>query len=258
METKTELAAGVAEAPPSTAGQFLLWLALALTLLTFIGTLRFDFVYDDLSQIVSNPHVQSWRYVPSYFTEQVWGHLYPGQPGDYYRPVFLLWLLLDHTLFGFRPEGWHATALLLHLLTTALVYLLASKVTRDRMAGAIAALVFGLHPVHIEAVAWVSGVAEPLMAAPMIGSFLCYLKQREAPQRRSLWQAAAVILFVMAVLAKETAMVLPAIVAAYEWLFPPDEDARLPNYAGLISRIVRAAGPFVLAQGAIWRCGSMF
>jgi len=249
LETKTELAAGVAEAPPSSAGQFLLWLALALTLLTFIATLRFDFVYDDLSQIVSNPHVQSWRYVPSYFTEQVWGHLYPGQPGDYYRPVFLLWLLLDHTLFGFRPEGWHATALLLHLLTTLLVYLLASRVTRDRMTGAIAALVFGLHPVHIEAVAWVSGVAEPLMAAPMIGSFLCYLKQRESPQRRSLWQAAAVILFVIAILAKETAMVLPAIVAAYEWLFPPDQTlAQGSRSPGLISRIVRAAGPLLVAE----------
>lgn len=246
LETKTELAAETAGVSPSSAGRFIFWLALALTLLTYVGALRFEFVYDDLSQIVSNPHVQSWRFVPSYFTEQVWGHLYPGQPGDYYRPVFLLCLLLDHTLFGLRPAGWHATALLLHLLTTGLVYLLAGKLTRDRMAAAIAALFFGLHPVHIEAVAWVSAVAEPLMAAPMLGSFLCYLKQRESPPHKRLWQAASLALFVFAVLSKETALVLPAIIAAYEWLFPLDDGQPADSRSGLLMRIARAIGPFAL------------
>ncbi len=250
METKTELAAGLAEAPPSTAGQFLLWMALALTLLTFIGTLRFEFVYDDLSQIVSNPHVQSWRYVPTYFTEQVWGHLHPGQPGDYYRPVFLLWLLLDHTLFGTRPGGWHATTLLLHLLTTGLVYLLAGRLTKDRIAAGIASLFFGLYPVHIEAVAWISAVCEPLMAAAMLGSLLCYLKQREIqpPRKRSLWQAASLALFLVAVLSKETALVLPGIIAACEWLFPADGEtrARDSETASLPLRILRAVGPFIV------------
>jgi len=244
LKTETGLAADLAEAHSSTAGRFLIWLALALTLLTFIGTVRFDFVYDDLSQIVSNPHVQSWRYVRSYFTEQVWGHLYPGQPGDYYRPVFLLWLLLDHTLFGLRPGGWHATALLLHLLTTGLVYLLAGKLTRDRMGAAMAALFFGLHPVHIEAVAWVSAVAEPLMAAPMLGSFLCYLKQRESSRHQRRWQAASLALFLIAVLAKETALVLPAIVAAYEWLFPADESQAGGWKPAALARVARAVVPF--------------
>ena len=246
MDTRSGLAAGVVETPPSTAGQFLLWLALALTLLTFIGTLRFEFVFDDLSQIVSNPHVQSGQYVGSYFTEQVWGHLYPGQPGDYYRPLFLLWLLLNHSLFGLRPAGWHATALLLHLLATGLVYLLAGKLTKDRMSAGMASLFFGLYPVHIEAVAWVSAVCEPLMAAPMLGSFLCYLKQRETPQRKRLWQAASLTLFLAAVLAKETALVLPAIIAAYEWLFPADEGRPADSQPGLLVRITRAVAPFVL------------
>jgi tetratricopeptide (TPR) repeat protein len=229
------------------AGRALLILALFLTLLTFLSTVRFEFIYDDLSQIVSNPHVQSWHYLRSYFTEQVWGHLYPNQPGDYYRPVFLLWLLSNHTLFGLRPAGWHATALLLHLLTTALVYLLARKLTKDRIGAAMAALFFGLHPVHIEAVAWVSAVCEPLMAAPLLGSFLCYLKQRETQRGKRLWQAASLVGFLVAVLVKETALVLPAIIAAYEWLFPADEaQAQGSMTAGLPSRMARAVGPFVL------------
>ena len=226
FESQTKLEAPVVEAQQSRAGRFLLVLAISLTLLAFIGTLRFEFVYDDLSQIVSNPHVQSWQYVRSYFTEQVWGHLYPGQPGDYYRPLFLLWLLLNHSLFGLQPGGWHATALSLHLLTTGLEYLLAYRLTKDRMGAGMASLFFGLHPVHIEAVAWVSAVCEPLMAAPMLGSLLCYLKQRELgpPRRRTLWQAASLGLFLIAVLCKETALVLPGIIAAYEWMFPAHEE----------------------------------
>ena len=262
METKTELATGVAGASPSTAGRFLLWLALALTLLTFIGTLRFEFVYDDLPQIVRNPHVQSWQYVGSYFTEHVWAHLHPGQPGDYYRPAFLVWLLLDHTLFGMRPGGWHATTLLLHLLTTGLVYLLACRLTKDRIAAGIAALFFGLHPAHIDAVAWISAVCEPLMAAAMLGSLLCYLKQREIqqPRKKGLWQAASLVLFVIAILTKETALVLPGIIAAYEWLFPSPSaptagatgipadggGARDSRTAGLPLRMARAVGPFAV------------
>jgi tetratricopeptide (TPR) repeat protein len=248
-ESQTKLQAPVVEAQQSRAGRFLLLLAISLTLLAFIGTVRFEFVYDDLSQIVSNPHVQSWQYVRSYFTEQVWGHLYPGQPGDYYRPLFLLWLLLNHSLFGLQPGGWHATALSLHLLTTGLVYLLACRLTRDRMGAGIATLFFGLHPVHIEAVAWVSAVCEPLMAAPMLGSLLCYLKQREVgpPRRRTLWQAASLGLFLIAVLFKETALVLPGIIAAYEWLFPAHEDeTRHSQTAGLPWRVARAVGPFVV------------
>ena len=249
LGTETRLDRGAGGIQQFKAGRYLLALAIALTLLTFIGTLRFQFVYDDLSQIVSNPHVQSWQYVRSYFTEQVWGHLYPGQPGDYYRPLFLLWLLLNHTLFGLRPAGWHATALLLHLLTTGLVYLLACRLTRDRITAGMAALFFGLHPVHIEAVAWVSAVCEPLMAAAMVGSLLCYLKQRESQQlgKRRAWQAGSLLLFAIAVLTKETALVLPAIIAAYEWLFPVDESGRRDfQITGLPLRIVRGVGPFAL------------
>lgn len=249
LENRTQLAVGEAESSQASAGRLIFWLALVLTLLTYIGCLRFEFVYDDLSQIVGNPHVQSWRYVPSYFTEQVWGHRYPGQPGDYYRPFFLLWLLLDYTLFGLRPGGWHGSVLLLHLLTTGLVYLLACRLTKDRITAGMAALFFGLHPAHIEAVAWVSAVCEPLMAAAMIGSLLCYLRQRELPpgRKKSSLEAASLFLFLIAVLSKETALVLPTIIAAYEWLFPRADatgaDAsRRPSW----SRLARAVTPFVL------------
>jgi tetratricopeptide (TPR) repeat protein len=234
----------------SAAGWALLLLAVFLTALVFLANLRFEFVYDDLPQIVRNPNVQSWQHAPAYFTRQVWANLYGDQAGDYYRPLFLLWLRLNHAWFGLRPGGWHATALLLHLLCTVLVYLLGYRLTKDAICGAMAALFFGLHPIHIEAVAWVSGVTEPLMAAPLLASFLCY-RQRETALGSGRWQAASLGLFVVAVLAKETALLLPLIIAANEWLFPVQAVRSSASTATRNFRhMARVLGPYLLLAAA--------
>jgi protein O-mannosyl-transferase len=196
----------------------ILWV-LAITLIAFIGSLHYDFVYDDVEQIVGNRYVHSWHFLPRFFTEHVWGHLNPNSPGTYYRPVFLLWLLLNHSVFGLQASGWHFTSIALHVLVTYTVYRLALRINLDRFTAYVAALLFGLHPVHVEAVAWVSGVTEPLLAALFVPAFLCYLKAHahERPARR--WLTLSLLLYGLALLAKETAIVLPLMIFAYEWIF---------------------------------------
>jgi len=206
-------------------------LALTLTFAAYYGTLGFDFVYDDRAQIVENPLAHSWRYVPRYFTEHVWASIIPGSVGNYYRPMFLLWLRLNHAIFGLRPWGWHLTTALCHLGVTLLVYFLAAKLLRDRVDAAVVALIFGVHPVHLEGVAWVSGVTEPLMALFFVPAFICYLNGRETGRRRTLWQAASLLLYAAAMLTKETALVLPLLIFIYEWIFAapaikPDTEAQ--------------------------------
>src|ERR1044071_90522 len=60
---------------------------LALTFTAYVGTLGYQFVYDDRSQITNNRLIQSWANVPQYFTGHSWKHLYPNLLGNYYRPV---------------------------------------------------------------------------------------------------------------------------------------------------------------------------
>ena len=193
-------------------------LVLAITFGVYSATLTYRFVYDDLGVIVNNPLVQSWRFVPRYFTEHVWGYMYPNVPGNYYRPVFLLWLLLNHSLFGIDPSGWHLTAVLAHVVVTLLVYLVARRVTGNLVSAVVASLIFGIHPVHIEAVAWVSGVSEPLLAMLLLGSFLSYLRYRESRPKQGKWLAASLLLFALGALSKETSMLFPLMLVAYEWL----------------------------------------
>ena len=192
---------------------------LALTFAFYSPTLRFEFVHDDGGQIVENPAVHAWQEVPRYFTSHVWEGVDPEELGNYYRPLFLVWLRINDAVFGERAWGWHLTTILTHLLTTFLVYLLAWRLGLDRNGAALAALIFGLHPAHIEAVAWISGVTEPLLGIFLIGSFLCYLQSQPDGRRAVAWKLFSLALFALAILEKETAVVLPGFLLVYEWIY---------------------------------------
>ena len=96
-----------------------LLIVLLSTAAAYLYTFQFGFVYDDLGQIVSNPLVQSWRYLPNYFRGNVW--MQQSTLGNYYRPIFLTWLLVNHTIFGLHPFFWHLTTVAAHMGATALV-----------------------------------------------------------------------------------------------------------------------------------------
>ena len=91
----------------------------------------FQFVYDDQTIILYNPAVHSWRYLPQYFTRHFWAGVHPEGAGNYYRPVYLLWLRMNDMAFGNHAWGWHLGTILLHLAVTVLVYFLASAIFRD-------------------------------------------------------------------------------------------------------------------------------
>jgi tetratricopeptide (TPR) repeat protein len=210
------------------------------TAVTYAGTLRGQFVYDDVPQIVRNPFLESWRFLPQYFTQHVWEHIWPDQPGIYYRPLFLLWLLINRTLFGLEPAGWHVTSLLAHLTCTALVYRLAERLVREREAAAFAALIFGVHPIHLEGVAWISGATEPLMAVLAVGSFLCWLNWYERAPHRGLWLAASLVLFLMSMMMKESGMAVAGLAALHALVFPKETGWRKA-----MGRAVFALMPFL-------------
>jgi protein O-mannosyl-transferase len=223
------------------APHLLLLFALACTFAAYSGTLKFQFVHDDRGQIVENPAIHAWCYVPQYFTRQVWAGVYPEELGNYYRPLFLLWLRINDAVFGDHAWGWHLTTLLTHLVVIVLVYFLTFHILQDGWSAGLTAVIFGLHPVHIEAVAWVSGVTEPLLGMLLTASFLCYLKGRRQVQKRRVWKALSLILFVLAILEKETALIEPALIFAYEWLYGTQLSASLAESE--LQRFKRALWP---------------
>ena len=213
-------------------------IVLTITFLVYSPTLRFQFVYDDVEQIVKNPNIQSWSYLPDYFTKHLWSHGGWNQ-ARFYRPFFLLWLRLNHALFGLDASWWHLTTVAAHLVATLLVFLLVFKLLRNRAPAAIAALFFGLLPIHVEVAAWISAVSEAILAAFLLASLACLAKG--ACKGNWKWTAGALIFYSSALLMKETAMVFPAIVFAFAWLWPDGDSERSRNLQAVVPTLPFAA-----------------
>jgi tetratricopeptide (TPR) repeat protein len=222
----------------------LLALVLAATFVVYSGTLNFQFVFDDMGQVVDNQLIREARFVPHYFQLHVWGQVAPNLKGNYYRPIFVLWLFLNYQLFGLNPMWWHLTTVLMHLGATAMVFFFTRKLLRDGDPALLAAALFGLHPVHIEAAAWVSGVTESLHAVLFLGTLLGYMRARE--RRSPAWLAASLALYVVTMLSKETALVLPAFVLLYEWLYRPGQAATTPPLGQRLRSALLFVSPYVL------------
>jgi tetratricopeptide (TPR) repeat protein len=226
-----------------------LLLVLLATFFLYSRTLSYPFVYDDNYQILNNDHLLSWHYLPQYFGQNFWSHI-PGNQTNLYRPLFLIWLRVNMVAFGTEPWGWHFTTVLANMAVTGLVYLLALRLLRHRLAALIAAAVFAVHPVHVEAVAWISGVAESLGAGLLLLGFLFYLKQRTDSSNASPWFVLSLLCFALAVLTKETEVVLPLLIVLYEYTL--GRSSRRPLWGiRLVPYLVILAAYFVLRSAAM-------
>ena len=121
---------------------------------------------------------------------------------DIYRPLALLSLGCDFLLYGEAPMGFHLTNALLHAINGLLLYALARELVSHGQAALWAALVYICHPLQTEVVGWVSARGDLLASSFFLGGFLAYLSGR----RTASWA-----LYAAAVLSKETAVILPAV-----------------------------------------------
>ena len=231
-ESLTPLAAGIVAA-------FLVGAVIAV----YSPALNFQFILDD-HHFLGDPRLQSSGHIWEYFTSYVWAQV-TGGPLSFYRPLFVLWLRLNYILTGGSPWGWHLLSVCKHLSVAVLLGLLVWKLLHDRMAALIAGTLFALHPAQTESVAWVS-VPDPLMSAAVLGSLLLYLSYVERVSEKAasrverlskrsrqrthkstanssvLWVVAAAAACLAALMAKETAIVLPVVLFATALIVPFD------------------------------------
>lgn len=244
--------------PPSSAGSrpeaafqaeesspFCLSSAFALALVVFcaivpyLNTLANAFVYDDETQVLDNPYILSFSHLRAIFTSGVWS--YAGVQGatNYYRPVMTLGYLLCFKLFGATAWGFHLANLLLHAAVACLLFVLTEKLFRKRDVALLAAAAFALHPIHTEAVAWIASVTELEVAFFFLLAFWLYLAVPSLSGRRyAVVYAGMAGSFVLALLSKEQALMLPAVATVYEHFYREDRAqtgfrAKLARYGAL-------------------------
>ncbi len=194
---------------------------IALALAASAPGLANGFAYDDLPLIVQNARVHDLRRLGALFTESYWPVRWGG---SLYRPVTTLAFTLEWSLGHASPALFHVVSVLLYVAVTLLVYALARRVLSGG-APWLAAAAFAVHPVHVEAVANIVGQSELLAAGAVTAAVAYYLARRiPAPGAPLAGRDVVVIaaLYAAGCLAKEHAIVLPALLVAAEGTVVPD------------------------------------
>jgi tetratricopeptide (TPR) repeat protein len=193
-------------------------LLVAATLLVFSNSFGREFIWDDASLILQNRFVRDPGNVFQLFTTDLWGfNPSAGKGHDLYRPLVSLSYMLDFQLWGARPAGYHVTNLLFHVLSSLTVYFTLRAMLKDRWPAWLGALLFAVHPIHTESVTWISGRTDLICGFFFFLSFLLYLYYR----RRERWGylIGSLVAFFFALLSKEMAITLPAVILLYGLAF---------------------------------------
>jgi Flp pilus assembly protein TadD len=202
----------------------------ACATLPYLNILFNGFVYDDDTQVLKNPYVRSLEYLKEIFTTNVWSFKGATSVTNYYRPMMTLGYLLTYKLFGMRAYGFHLVSLLLHALVVCLVFVLAERLTGDRVGAFVAGALFALHPIHTESVDWIAAVTDLEVTFFYLLTFGIFLAVARPGGRRSEALLAAMGgTFLLALLSKEQAMTLPALTTVYEHFYRADRSETSPS-----------------------------
>ena len=177
--------------------------------LVFANALGGSFHYDDFHSLVLNPHVRSWENAASFFTDPSLFSVDPTKA--MYRPLVLLTYTVNHALGGYSPTGYLFVNLVLHLGCALLVWALARRLGAQPAGALWGAALFGLYPLCTEPVNYVSSRSESLAVLFQLVAFYCFLTGDTLRRRGMGWLS-----FMLALLSKSVAFVLPAVLIAYE------------------------------------------
>jgi 4-amino-4-deoxy-L-arabinose transferase-like glycosyltransferase len=189
-------------------------LALAAT----ITSLSHDFTFDDRFVILSNAHVHEVKQIWRLFGQTYW----PKElGGDGYRPLVMSLFTVQWAVGGGAPWLFHLGNVLLAVGAALSVQWCAAAML-PRIPAWVAAALFAVHPVHVEATGNIVGQSELIVAICLclaVGIFVRARREGALPPR---YACAIIGLYVAALLSKEHAVVLPALLAAAEWTFVRD------------------------------------
>lgn len=185
-------------------------LAIALSVfIVYYLSLFNDFVaLDDSLLLVNNPnvHALTWATLKTIFT---------SYDPELYIPLTLLSYQLQYIAFGLHPFAYHLVNVALHALSAVLFSVIATTLTKNRLTGFIAGMLFGLHPLNVEAVAWVAARKDLLSTLFFLAAFVLYL--RYATHKRIRDYVASILLFLLGLLAKVTIVILPFVQLLTDW-----------------------------------------
>jgi protein O-mannosyl-transferase len=191
-----------------------------VTFISFLPALWNEFIdWDDFKTLVENTHYRGlgWTQIRWMFSTFHMGH---------YQPLSWLTFAFDYLIWGAGPFGYHFTNLLIHVANAVIFFSVArrllslslpndtNRVDSITFVAALAAVFFAVHPLRVESVAWATERRDVLSGFFFLLTILCYLhanRNHAAPLSRRRWLGATALAFVLSLLSKASAIVLPAV-----------------------------------------------
>ncbi|MDY6861391.1 MAG: tetratricopeptide repeat protein, partial [Thermodesulfobacteriota bacterium] len=187
----------------------ILFILITWVFFSFITSLSNGFLnWDDYLHLVDRKfiHELSWENIKSMFTHY---------SDTYYIPLVYLSFALEYGMVGLTPFFYHYTNLTLHILNTLLVFFLIYKLDPRISVSLICALLFGLHPVHVESVVWITERKDVLSTFFFLGSLIfysCYIKKGKIS-----FHLLSLFLFFLAIISKPTVAILPIVLLILDY-----------------------------------------
>jgi Flp pilus assembly protein TadD len=222
-----------------------------LPIACFGRTIYFEFLnYDDQLFIVDNQKlIHDFSNIPKVFMHGIWSFIHFISSYDYYRPFLILSLMIDAQFGGASPLVYHISNLLYHIIVCLLLFRLLIRLNIKNNITLFLTCVFAVHPVVTQAVAWIPGRNDTLLAIFIISSFLNYINYIRSG--KNLFLMLHFIFFIFGLLTKETAVLLPAICFFYSIFITKEKLSSKRNIVFIGSWLVIAVIYFYLRDKAL-------
>ena len=183
----------------------LLGIILLLTFIVYFPALQNGFVWDDQFYIQDNPLIRSVD-LKKIFSTNVIGS---------YNPITIVAYALEYKFSGLNNSVFHGVNLFFHLLNTVLVYVFILLLCKKKTIALAVSLLFGIHPMHVESVAWASGLKDLLYTFFFLASVIFYLKYLDLKQKK--YYLLSLLLFPLSLLSKAMAAPLPVVLLLIDY-----------------------------------------
>jgi len=204
-------------------------LLIFLTFLIYTNILPNQLFYDDEELIYRNVYIQDLQFLPKYFTENMIAGA--GKISNMYRPLLLTSFAIDYQIWKNNPFGFHLTSIILHALNSLLIFFLIYLLFKDRLLAILSSVFFIIHPVQTEAITYASGRTDPLYSFfTLLSLFLFLLIDKNirldtlGKKLPSYLYVGSLLFFILAILSKETAVILPLLLIAVSFIFKFKRD----------------------------------
>lgn len=197
------------------------WIYLSIALIIVLGSIVYSnsvngkFIWDDQYLVKDNPYIKNWINIVKIFTVNMGSAT--TDMSISYRPLQTFTFMIDYSLWELNTKGYHLMNILLHILVALAFWWLTNILFKDKLLSLFAGVLFIVHPIHTEAIAYISGRSDPLATLFILLCLIFYIKYLDLNSKSTY--TLMILSCALSLLSKESSLVIPILLLVYHFTF---------------------------------------